>query len=97
MTEYKGKQAFPVVPELSTLKGYTVLKPSEEVLKPVEETVAESRLSALKSSIDVVNTKIDELNNFLFKNNDDNSHELSKNDGLGAIRTPDLRHVKATS
>jgi len=31
----------------------------------------------------------------LLKNNDDNPHELSKNNGLGAIRTPDLRRVKA--
>jgi hypothetical protein len=46
-TEYKGKQAFLVVPELSMPKGDMVLKPSEEVLKPVEETVALNPASPL--------------------------------------------------
>ena len=45
-------------------------------------------LSALES-------KIEELNKLILKNYDDDTSDKRKNNGLGAIRTSDLRRVKA--
>ena len=67
-----------------------VLKPDLKVLKPLPENDIESRLSDLES-------KIEALNRLILKNYVDNPIERRKNSGLGAIRTPDLRRVKATS
>ena len=83
VTEYKGKQAFLVVPELSMPKGDTVLKPSEEVLKSQAETSIESRLSAIES-------QIEELKQLIFKNNSisqPNQQKKSKEKAEVGIRT----------
>jgi len=80
ITNYEGKKGLFILLEEPESEG--------KVVKQSLETSIESRLTSIES-------KIDELNNFLLKNNDDNPNELSKNNGLGAIRTPDLRHVKA--
>jgi len=96
-TKYDGKRAFFILTgELDEREskffklGKKVLKPKQKVLKPYNGNEVGSRLSALES-------KIDELNKFFLKNNDNNPLRREKNNGLGAIRTPDLRRVKATS
>ncbi|HXY87634.1 MAG TPA: hypothetical protein VEG44_04280 [Candidatus Acidoferrales bacterium] len=47
------------------------------------ENRSESRLSVLES-------KIVELNKVILRNNDDNPLKERRNNGLGAIRTPEL-------
>jgi len=82
ITSHEGKKGFFILLEESGNEG--------KVVKQSLETNLESRLSALES-------KIDELNSFLLKNYGDNPAEMQKNDGLGRIRTGDLRRVKAMS
>ncbi len=96
-TEYNGKRAFFIVTEESEKTKNSVfkfvdkvLKPDVEVLKPHPEKEVESRLSAFESKID----KLIELN---FQNNELIKSKSSKKDGLGRIRTGDLRRVKAMS
>jgi hypothetical protein len=92
-TQHEGKQAFLIVTEHSVPNEHTVLKPSEEVLKPVEAIAAETRLSALESDIR-------DLKSSILKNEgliDDCIKKGAQENGLGRIRTGDLRRVKATS
>ena len=89
-TEHNGKRAFLLVTNQSVLSSNTVLQYDEKVVKLYHENDTESRLSALESKIN----KLMELN---FQNNGLLEDESPKNNGLGAIRTPDLRRVKATS
>ena len=94
MCIYDGKRAFFILTrELDEREnkffkqGNIVLKPDFKVLKLYNENDVESRLSTLES-------KIDEILEFLFKNRYLSIAKSPKNNGLGAIRTPDLRRVK---
>ncbi len=96
-TEHEGRQAFLIVTEQSMPKEDTVLKPSEEVLKQRLSESLDKRLFALES-------QIAELKSLLLKNENPKAPQsplfpqsTAKNNGLGRIRTGDLRHVKATS
>ena len=89
-TKHNGKRAFLLVTNQSVLDDNTVLQHDEKVVKLYTQNDTESRLSALESKID----KLIELN---FQNNEPSDNKSPKNNGLGAIRTPDLRRVKATS
>jgi|GEM_PF-1386298 hypothetical protein len=62
------------------------LKQSEAVLKPVKNIGANARLSAFESDIE-------ELKSLLFSNESFYPHKNETN-GLGRIRTDDLRRVK---
>ena len=70
-----------------------VLQPEEEVVKPDDDTDDDRRFQALES-------KISELKSLILSNESVAIYEIKKEDepnGLGRIRTGDLRRVKATS
>ena len=85
-TEHRGKTAFLVVPYADG-DPPSASTPSY-VSKLSLEINVESHLSELKS-------EIREIKRLLLLNEDDNLHKKSKTNGLGRIRTGDLRHVKA--
>jgi hypothetical protein len=92
-TERNGKRAFFLVTKHSLLENHTVLQPGEKVVKPHDDADNDRRFKALES-------QISELKSSLFLNECDLLHKTKKEDGpngLGRIRTGDLRHVKATS
>ncbi len=70
---------------------------SPKVVQLEKETNIESRLSALESSTEVLESKIDILIELNFQNNELSNNKTPKEDGLGRIRTGDLRRVKAMS
>ena len=96
-TESGGKRAFLIVTEQVMPKGDSVLKQSKEVLKPEPYRGLDQRLSALES-------QITELKSLLLENENQEAPQsplfrqsTQKTNGLGRIRTGDLRRVKATS
>ena len=88
--EHQGQQALFVLFDNEGKTASNIIQSVYSFIQPNPENVVESRLSAIES-------KIEELNKLILKNFDDNTTERMKNSGLGAIRTPDLRRVKATS
>ncbi len=76
MTDYEGKKGFLILLEETENDG--------KVLKQSLETSLESRLTALES-------KIQELKDYILQNNKLIEAKKLKNNGFGAIRTPDLR------
>ena len=89
-TERNGKRAFLLVTDQSMLDDDTVLQPSEKVVKPYNKIDNDGRFLALES-------QINELKSLLLLNESASFHKKQKTDGLEAIRTPDLRRVKAMS
>src|SRR5665647_838838 len=89
-TESEGKRAFLIVTDQAVSNGDSVLKQGEEVLKPLHKNDANARLSALES-------EISDLKSLLLLNERASFHETDKKGGPDAIRTHDLRRVKATS
>jgi len=88
--ENAGQTIFVIIPdnEKSENVGQEVAQPNAKVVQPNHENDIESRLSALEP-------KIDETLKLIFSNQNQIELKREKNSGLGAIRTPDLRHVKA--
>jgi len=89
-TECDGKRALLLVTKQSVLEDDIVLQHSERVVQPDDKTNSERRLYAIES-------QIAELKSLLLKKEDQKDCENTKTDGLEAIRTPDLRRVKAES
>jgi hypothetical protein len=92
-TERNGKRAFLIVTKQRVLDDDIVLQHSEKVVKPDDEIDNDQRFDALES-------QINQLESLLLLNDSNSLHEIEKEDkpnGLGRIRTGDLRHVKATS
>jgi hypothetical protein len=92
-TERDGKRAFLLVTSHYVLDNNMVLQPGEKVVKPDDEKDNDRRLKALES-------QISELRFLLLLNESTSFNKNRKEDvlnGLGRIRTGDLRHVKATS
>ena len=92
-TERDGKRAFLLVTNQHVLDNNMVLQPGEKVVKPDDEKDNDRRLKALES-------QISELRFLLLLNESTSFNKNRKEDvlnGLGRIRTGDLRHVKATS
>ena len=91
-TEHAGQSVFVIIPdneEGESLK-LEVAQPNAKVEQSKTETSIESRLSALESSIE-------KIIGLIFSNQNLIKVEREEKSGLGAIRTPDLRRVKATS
>ena len=86
-TEYEGERAFLIL-----LKNKETTK-----RKIIKEFIKSKPEIDLKSHLIIVESKIDEILKLLFSNQNQIEDELSKNDGLGRIRTGDLRRVKAMS
>ena len=89
-TEYHGKRAFLLVTQ-SMQNNDEVLQPNDKVVKRIERDKCGRRFCALES-------KISYLKSLLFLNNGDQPHQDKKEarlNGLGRIRTGDLRHVNA--
>jgi hypothetical protein len=84
-TEYQGEKAFFI---LLRNKETTKRKIIKEFIKSKPEI-------DLKSHLIIVESKIDEILKLLFSNQNLIEVKSQKNNGLEAIRTPDLRHVKA--
>ena len=80
-TECEDEQAFFIVTQVDKL---------DKLVDKSQETSLESRLSTFESKID----KLIELN---FQNNELIESKSLKKNGLGRIRTGDLRRVKAMS
>ena len=96
-TEHEGKKAFIFVlqdreerEDKSASSANRVLQLNDKVLQLSAESSIEARLSEVES-------QISELKSLLLLNEGDSLHKNEKNDGLGRIRTGDLRHVKAMS
>ena len=92
-TECNGKRAFLLVTSQHMLDNNMVLQPSERVVKPYIDMDNDQRFKTLESHIN-------ELRSLLLSNESASFHKNEKEDepnGLGRIRTGDLRHVKATS
>jgi hypothetical protein len=93
-----GKRAFLFVLEGEEMTdvivtGSQVLQPDPKVVKLSAEVSVEDRLSELES-------QITELKSLIFAKETGSPHLIEKegeSNGLGRIRTGDLRHVKATS
>ena len=89
-TERDGKRAFLLVTSHYVLDNNMVLQPGEKVVKPDDEKDNDRRLKALES-------QISELRFLLLLNESTSFNKNRKEDvlnGLGRIRTGDLRHVK---
>ena len=86
-TEHNGKRAFLLVTK-SVPNDNNVLQLNEKVVKPEDHNAHDYRLCALES-------EISELKSLLFSS-ESFSQNKNENNGLGRIRTGDLRHVKAT-
>jgi hypothetical protein len=63
--------------------------------KIIKEFIKSKPEIDIKSHLHIVESKIDEISKLLFSNQNLIEVEKEKNDGLGAIRTPELYHVKA--
>jgi len=85
-TEHNGKRAFLLVTKRSVSNDDMVLQPNEKVVKLEDHKDHDYRLSALES-------EINELKSIFYSNERFTSHK-TENNGLGRIRTGDLRHVK---
>ena len=90
--EHAGQTLFVIIPdnEKSETVRQKVAQPTSKVAQLETEINLESRLLALESSTEKIIEPI-------FGNQNLIEVKLKKNNGLGAIRTPDLRRVKATS
>ncbi len=77
----------PIIETSISLKQ-EVAQPNEKVVQPTKETNLKSRLTAIESSIE-------ELKKLIFSNSELIEVKSPKTNGLGRIRTGDLRHVKA--
>jgi hypothetical protein len=86
-TEHNGKRAFLLLMKRSMSDDDMVLQLDERVVKSEDYNDYDHRLCALES-------EINELKSIIFSNESFSSHK-NENDGLGRIRTGDLRHVKA--
>ena len=89
-TERNGKRAFLIVTKQNVLDSDTVLQPNEKVVKLNDEIDTDQRFKVLES-------KIKELKSLLLLIESASFHETDKKGGPDAIRTHDLRRVKATS
>jgi hypothetical protein len=89
-TERNGKRAFLLVTNQNVLDNDMVLQPNEKVVKLNDEIDTDQRFKVLES-------QISELKSLLLLNESASFNETDKKGGPGAIRTPDLRRVKATS
>ncbi len=86
-TEYNSKRAFLLVIKQNMSDDDTVLQLNEKVVKSEDHKDYEFRLSALESGIS-------ELKSLIFSK-ESAHHDKNENNGLGRIRTGDLRRVKA--
>jgi mRNA-degrading endonuclease RelE of RelBE toxin-antitoxin system len=82
-TELNAKRAFLLVTKQSVLDDGKVLQHSEKVVKPADEIDNDQRLDALES-------QIAELKSIILSNESSCPHKNETN-GLGRIRTGDLR------
>jgi hypothetical protein len=89
-TERNGKRAFLLVTNQNVLDNDMVLQPNEKVVKLNDEIDTDQRFKVLES-------QISELKSLLLLNESASFNETDKKGGPDAIRTHDLRRVKATS
>jgi hypothetical protein len=87
-TEHQGQRVLFILFENGEKTASNIIQSVYNFIQPESEKIIESRFSALESKIN----KLIELN---FENNEPSDNKSLKEGGLGAIRTPDLRHVKA--
>jgi hypothetical protein len=88
-TDHDGRPAFLGVP-YGEESAHSIAESKLQVAKPSLET-------DIKNSLFALELEVKELRSFLLANQGDSIRNTQKTNGLGRIRTGDLRRVKATS
>jgi hypothetical protein len=79
------------------IESKKVIQPEPEVIQPEPEVRQLGCQKDIEQRLVELESKISELKLLLLLNEVVSLHENQKSNGLGRIRTGDLRHVKATS